>query len=153
MRMKQTWLWLWTFYNSTSTHKVPSWVDSFTSSQKKSSESSTQKKSSTVLAEKQKPSLLQIWCAQNGWPTVICHRSPSNLNLCTPFYVVTTYQIVLNQYAEKKNEHEWLLKAVILKTESTFPLFYPFSISNGDIKKFFFNRNFVNSSKHFMREI
>ena len=52
-RMKQTWLWLWTFYNSTSTHKVPSWVDSFTSSQKKSSESSTQKKSSTVLAEKQ----------------------------------------------------------------------------------------------------
>ena len=82
---KKTWLLLWTFYNITSTHKVPSWVDSFTSSQKKSSESSTQKKSSTVLAEKQKPSLLQIWCAQNGWPTVICQRSPSNLNLCTPF--------------------------------------------------------------------
>ena len=70
-----------------------------------------------------------------------------------PFYVVTTYQIVLNQYEQKKNEHEWLLKAVILKTESTFPLFYPFSISNGDIKKFFFNRNFVNSLKHFMRDL
>ena len=148
--MKQTWLWLWTFYNSTSTHKVPSWVDSFTSSQKKSSESSTQKKSSTVLAEKQKPSLLQIWCAQNGWPTVICHRSPSNLNLCTPFYVVTTYQIVLNQYAEKKNEHEWPLKADWKYVPSFVS---PFSISNGDIKKFFFNRNFVNSLKHFMREI
>ena len=42
-----------------------------------------------------------------------------------PFYVVTTYQIVLNQYTEKKNEHEQLLKAVILKTESTFPLLCP----------------------------
>lgn len=63
-----------------------------------------------------------------------------------PFYVVTTYQIVLNQYAEK-NEHEWILKAVILKTESTYvPSFISlFSISNGDIKKFFFCRNFVNS--------
>ena len=29
----------------------------------------------------------------------------------------------------------------------------PFSISNGDIKKFFFNRNFVNSLKHFMRDL